>query len=77
LNQTWNAIDIVNVTFDFNNGAHKTVFDPNGGNGLDPTNTLGNFMTNDLGQLRNVPFSWLDVTNVNVIFTNSSETPTA
>lgn len=31
LNQTWNASHVISVTFDFGNGAHTTVFDPNGG----------------------------------------------
>ncbi|MFN5972006.1 MAG: PEP-CTERM sorting domain-containing protein, partial [Microcystis sp.] len=37
LSQTWNATDIVSVTFNFGNGAHVTTFNPNGvgGNGLE------------------------------------------
>ncbi len=37
LSQTWNATDIVSVTFNFGNGAHVTTFNPNGGDGLDGT----------------------------------------
>lgn len=74
LNETWTANDILSVTFDFNNGAHKTVFDPNGGGGFDLF--IGSFATNGLGQLTAVPL-FFDQTNVNVISTNSSQSPNA
>jgi len=74
-NQTWNANHVLSVTFDFNNGAHKTVLDPNGGGGFD--DSVGSFVTNGLGQLTEVPFSWYDESNVNVISTNSTQTPNA
>ncbi|GCL56048.1 hypothetical protein NIES3806_34070 [Microcystis aeruginosa NIES-3806] len=73
-NQTWNATDIVSVTFNFGNGAHVTTFNPNGGNGL--TNSTGSFVTNASGTLTAVPSSWSDSNNVNVVSTNSTETPT-
>jgi len=74
-NQTWTATDIVSVTFNFGNGAHVTTFNPNGvgGNGLDFT--TGSFVTNASGQLTAVPF-WRDTSNVNVVSTNSTQTPT-
>lgn len=76
LSQTWNATDIVSVTFNFGNGAHVTTFNPNGvgGNGLDFT--TGSFVTNASGQLTAVPSEWYDVSNVNVVSTNSTQTPT-
>lgn len=73
LNQTWTAADVLSVTFDFGNGAHRTVFDPNGGDGMEDTS--GNFVTDALGALIAVPDSWLDETNVNVLSTNSAQTP--
>ena len=75
LSQTWNATDIVSVTFNFGNGAHVTTFNPNGGNGL--TNSTGSFVTNASGQLTAVPSEWYDDTNVNVVSTNSTQTPNA
>ena len=72
-NQTWNASDIVTVTFNFGNGAHVTTFNPNGGDGLD--GTTGSFVTNASGQLTAVPFDWSDFNNVNVVSTNSTQTP--
>ncbi|MFM6587476.1 MAG: PEP-CTERM sorting domain-containing protein, partial [Microcystis panniformis] len=76
LSQTWNATDIVSVTFNFGNGAHVTTFNPNGvgGNGL--TVSTGSFVTNASGQLTAVPSDWNDVSNVNVVSTNSTQTPT-
>ena len=76
LSQTWNATDIVSVTFNFGNGAHVTTFNPNGvgGDGLD--STTGSFVTNASGQLTAVPSDWNDVSNVNVVSTNSTQTPT-
>ena len=73
LSQTWNATDIVTVTFNFGNGAHVTTFNPNGGDGLD--GTTGSFVTNASGQLTAVPSEWYDDTNVNVVSTNSTQTP--
>jgi hypothetical protein len=74
-NQTWNSSHVLSVTFDFNNGAHKTVFDPNGGNGF--SSNVGSFVTDGSGQLTAVPSSWTDQSNVNVISTNSTQTPNA
>lgn len=74
LNQTWTASNIVSVTFNFGNGAHVTTFNPNGGNGL--TNSIGSFVTNASGTLTAVPSAWYDNTNVNVVSTNSTQTPT-
>jgi hypothetical protein len=73
LSQTWNASNIVTVTFNFGNGAHVTTFNPNGGDGLD--STTGSFVTNASGQLTAVPSEWYDDTNVNVVSTNSTQTP--
>ena len=75
LNQTWTASNIVSVTFNFGNGAHVTTFNPNGGDGLD--GTTGSFVTNASGQLTAVPFVWSDLSNVNVVSTNSTQTPNA
>jgi hypothetical protein len=75
LSQTWNATDIVSVTFNFGNGAHVTTFNPNGGDGLD--STIGSFVTNASGQLTAVPSQWFDFNNVNVVSTNSTQTPNA
>ncbi|WP_231859633.1 PEP-CTERM sorting domain-containing protein [Microcystis aeruginosa] len=72
-NQTWNASDIVTVTFNFGNGAHVTTFNPNGGDGLSVS--TGSFVTNASGQLTAVPSEWYDYTNVNVVSTNSTQTP--
>jgi len=74
-NQTWNASDIVTVTFNFGNGAHVTTFNPNGGDGLSVS--TGSFVTNASGQLTAVPSNWYDDTNVNVVSTNSTQTPNA
>jgi hypothetical protein len=75
INQTWDASNVLSVTFDFNNGAHKTVFDPNGGDGF--STNLGSFVTDGSGQLTAVPSSWTDESNVNTISTNSTQTPIA
>ena len=72
-NQTWTATDIVTVTFNFGNGAHVTTFNPNGGNGL--TAASGSFVTNASGQLTAVPTDWSDYSNLNVVSTNSTQTP--
>ena len=74
LSQTWTASNIVSVTFNFGNGAHVTTFNPNGGDGL--SKSLGSFVTNGLGQLTAVPSGWGDLSNVNVVSTNSTQTPT-
>ncbi|GCL59531.1 PEP-CTERM sorting domain-containing protein [Microcystis aeruginosa] len=74
-NQTWTASDIVSVTFNFGNGNHVTTFNPNGGNGL--SSSTGSFVTNALGQLTAVPSDWGDESNVNVVSTNSTQTPSA
>lgn len=74
-NQTWNASDVLSVTFEFNNGAHKTVFDPNGGDGF--STNVGSFVTNGSGQLTSVPSSWTEQDNVNIVSTNSTQTPNA
>jgi hypothetical protein len=76
-NQTWTATDIVSVTFNFGNGAHVTTFDPNGvgGNGLNVA--VGSFVTDASGTLTAVPSDWLDVSSVNVVSTNSTQTPNA
>ncbi|CCI38065.1 PEP-CTERM sorting domain-containing protein [Microcystis aeruginosa] len=72
-NQTWNDSNIVSVTFNFGNGAHVTTFNPNGGDGLSVS--TGSFVTNASGQLTAVPFDWSDFNNVNVVSTNSTQTP--
>ncbi len=69
LNQTWTGSDLVSVTFDFGNGAHTTTFDGT----LD--NATGSFTTDGAGQLTAVPSSWFNFFSVNVISTNSSQTP--
>ena len=73
LSQTWNASNIVTVTFNFGNGAHVTTVNPNGGNGL--SYSTGSFVTNASGQLTAVPSAWSDFSNVNVVSTNSTQTP--
>ena len=75
LNQTWTASNIVSVTFNFGNGAHVTTFNPNGGDGL--TNSIGSFVTNASGTLTAVPFVWSDDSDVNVVSTNSTQTPSS
>ena len=73
LSQTWNASNIVTVTFNFGNGAHVTTVNPNGGNGL--SYSTGSFVTNASGTLTAVPSAWSDFSNVNVVSTNSTQTP--
>ena len=73
LGQTWTASNIVTVTFNFGNGSHVTTFNPNGGDGL--SKSIGSFVTNGLGQLTAVPSGWTDFSNVNVVSTNSTQTP--
>jgi hypothetical protein len=72
INQTWDSSNFLSVTFDFNNGAHKTVFNPNDGNGF----TIGSFVTDGLGQLTDVP-SFMFHDPATVISTNSTQTPSA
>ncbi len=71
LNQTWNASHVLSVTFEFNNGAHKTVF---GGAVDDAGGTGGSFVTNHLGVLTAVPLDWENLSPT-VVSTNSSQTP--
>jgi len=73
LGQTWTASNIVTVTFNFGNGSHVTTFNPNGGDGLDFS--VGSFVTNASGQLTAVPTNWEDYSNLNVVSTNSTQTP--
>ncbi|NCR28696.1 MAG: PEP-CTERM sorting domain-containing protein [Microcystis aeruginosa LE13-04] len=73
LGQTWTASNIVTVTFNFGNGSHVTTFNPNGGDGLDFS--VGSFVTNASGQLTAVPTDWEDYSNLNVVSTNSTQTP--
>lgn len=73
VNQTWDASHVLSVTFEFNNGAHKTVFDPNGGDGF--STDVGSFVTDGSGQLTAVPSDWSANSGVNVISTNSTQTP--
>ena len=73
LGQTWTASNIVTVTFNFGNGSHVTTFNPNGGDGLSVS--LGSFVTNASGQLTAVPTDWEDSSNLNVVSTNSTQTP--
>jgi len=65
----------VTVTFNFGNVAHVTTFNPNGGDGLSVS--TGSFVTNASGQLTAVPSDWYDATNLNVVSTNSTQTPNA
>jgi hypothetical protein len=73
IDQTWDTSHVLSVTFEFNNGLHKTVFNPNGGNGF--STDSGSFVTDGSGQLFEVPSNWTDISNVNAIFTNSTQTP--
>ena len=73
LGQTWTASNIVTVTFNFGNGSHVTTFNPNGGDELDFS--VGSFVTNASGQLTAVPTDWSDYSNLNVVSTNSTQTP--
>lgn len=58
--QTWNAVDVVSVTFVINNAPSTitTVFDPNSGNGL--SSTAGSFATDAAGTLTSAPSAWVD-----------------
>ncbi len=68
VNQTWTAGDVVNLIFDFNNGANRTVFNPV----FDAA--TGNFTTNGSGILTAVPSNWFS-TSPTVQTTNSTSTP--
>jgi hypothetical protein len=70
ISQTWNAADVVSVTFELNNGAITTVFDPNGGGGFDLT--LGNFATDSTGALISVPVDW-ESANDSVVSSNDPQ----
>jgi hypothetical protein len=75
--QTWTAADLKFVTFDFKNGANRTVFAPNTAPGDGLSIATGNFVTNASGLLTAVPSNWRDVLNVNVLSTNNSQIPLA
>ena len=68
-NQTWGQSDLLNVTFDFNNGAHKSVFGPT----FD--NFSGGFVTNGAGILTAIPQFSSAIPSI--ISTNSAHTPNA
>lgn len=72
-NQTWNASQVLSVCFEFNNGAHKTVF---GAGVNDDSGNGGIFATDHLGVLTAVPFNWKN-NSPTVLSTNSSQTPAA
>ena len=71
-NQTWNASQVLSVCFEFNNGAHKTVF---GAGVNDDSGNGGIFATDHLGVLTAVPFNWTGSFPSTVLSTNSSQTP--
>jgi hypothetical protein len=66
-NQTWGQSDLLNVTFDFNNGAHKSVFGPTF------NFFIGDFVTDGAGVLIAIPT--FVSTGPPVISSNSSQTP--
>ena len=68
-NQTWGESQVLNVTFDFNNGAHKTVFGPTF------NYFIGDFVTDGAGVLIAIP-EFIS-TGSPVISSNSSQTPNA
>ena len=68
VNQYWGQSDVQNVTFDFNNGAHKTVFGPT----FDYFDGSG-FVTDGAGVLITIPMFY--DTAPTVISTNSSQSP--
>ena len=70
VNQYWGQSDVQNVTFDFNNGAHKTVFGPTF-NYFD----VGGFVTDGAGLLSSIPMFWNNAPTV--ISTNSSQSPSS
>lgn len=70
VNQTWVQNDVQSVTFEFNNGAHTTVFGP-------IFNTFtGSFVTDGAGLLTATP-TFLRYDPPSVISTNSAHTPTS
>jgi hypothetical protein len=75
LSQTWDAAtDLKSVTFDFNNGTLKTVFNaPWGGDGLD--STFGNFISDAGGLLTAVMTDWSDTTPGGNYTSNGLDTP--
>jgi len=70
-NQTWTSANVVNIIFDFNNGANRTVFNP-----VFDDNT-GSFTTNGSGILTAVPTNWIADNTASVQSTNSASTPNA
>jgi hypothetical protein len=66
--QTWTPSEIDSITFNFNNGANETVFNPVF------TAKSGNFVTNGAGVLTSVT-SKLNSNNVSVKSTNSTTVP--
>jgi len=66
--QTWTPSDVQSITFNFNNGANETVFNPV------LTTTSGTFVTNGAGVLTSVT-SMLNSNNVSVKSTNSTTVP--
>lgn len=60
ISQTWNAADVVSVTFLINDAPNTitTVFDPNSGDGIDFA--TGSFQTDASGVLIAAPSSWSD-----------------
>jgi hypothetical protein len=72
INQTWTSNHVLSLTFEFNNGAHKTVFGPTF------FTSAGNFVTDGSGTLISVPSEWSNFSAASaVISTNSSQTPNA
>ncbi len=69
VNQTWVQLDVQSVTFEFNNGAHTTVFGPS----FDAF--IGGFVTDGAGLLISIPE--FESANASVISTNSAQTPSA
>ena len=72
INQTWTSNNVLSLTFEFNNGAHKTVFAAVFGR------STGDFVTDGSGTLISVPSEWRNTSAASaVISTNSSQTPNA
>ena len=69
VNQTWVRNDVQSVTFDFNNGAHTTVFGPS----FDVF--IGGFVTDGAGLLISIPE--FESASPDIISTNSAQTPYA
>ena len=71
VSQTWNAVDVVSVTYTFNDAPNTitTIFDPNGGDGL--SGTSGSFQTDAGGSLTASPTDWNDTSATGtVVFSN-------